>query len=450
MIVLVTLLWLMSSIIFLTNPRNEKIRWACLIGFFGGCGGLSVLLGSGLDRPDWILLLDGLFSSLGHLWTPYAILIFGLLYSDTIKNRKKKQLCKLLFLIPTIIMYFHSQVFPEFKTNYVILSIWVVPYVVVTNILLIYSAWRETRPSIKRQRILTVLLVVPMVSFALTTGIILEALGISGVWNYNPWMIGIQFSLFVYFTVKYGVLGVRIRIEKQRRDSTMKAVTSGSALLNHTIKNEIAKIDLLVNQLKEQVPDSESIDLVLNSANHLLELSTRIQSKLDIMELKETHFWISNIIDSALGLLRLDLNRITVLKQYEIDVQVYGDPIHLQEAFLNIFKNAIEAMDSSGQLLIKIYKTRKFTHIDFIDNGKGIENDKIPLVLDPFYSTKGRLGNYGLGLSYCYNVMQKHGGNISIKSKKNQGTTITLSLPNKRILDTHINLSNTSGEIAYE
>jgi signal transduction histidine kinase len=448
----------MSSIVFLTNPRNEKIRWACLIGFFGGCGGLGTLLNTSLARPEWIFLLGGLFTSIGHYWTPYAILIFGLIYSDIIKTRKKKRLCKLLCLVPTIIMYipfyYPFQLYPEFKTNYVILSFWTVPYVIISNILLIYSAWRETRPSIKRQRILTVLVVVPMVSFALTTDIILEALGIGGVWNYNPWMIAIQFLLFIYFATKYGILGVQIRVEKQRRDSTMKAVTSGTALLNHTIKNEIAKVDLLVNQLKEHIPldksSSERIALALNSTNHVLELSTRIQNKLDIMNLKESEFWISHSIDSSLSLLDPYLNsKINIIKQYEIDVKIYGDPVHIQETFLNIIKNAHESMENSGVILIKVYKTRRNVYVDIIDNGKGIEKDKLSLVLDPFYSTKGKLGNYGLGLTYCYNVIEKHGGGILIKSQVNQGTTITLSLPIKRIIDTKINQqsnSKSSGE----
>ena len=141
-----------------------------------------------------------------------------------------------------------------------------------------------------------------MFTFALTTNIILEALGIVGVWRYNPWIIVIQFLVFVYFGVKYGILGVRIRFEKEMRDSTMKAARSGTALFNHTIKNEIAKIDLLVNQIKEQIPpeekSAENLGLVLNSTNHVLELSRRIQSKLDVINLKESEFSLTESIIS--------------------------------------------------------------------------------------------------------------------------------------------------------
>ncbi|MBY0201358.1 ATP-binding protein [Priestia megaterium] len=451
MFIMVALLWLMSSILFFRNPQNEKIRWASVIGFCGGFGGIGALLGKGIDRPEWILHLDGIFTSIGHYFTPYGMLIFGIVYSDVIGNVRKRNILKLLLLIPIFIMYSMFQVYPEFRVDFRILAIWVAPYVIVANILLIYSAWREDRPIIKRRKILTCIFVVPMFTFALTTNIILEALGIVGVWRYNPWIIVIQFLVFVYFGVKYGILGVRIRFEKEMRDSTMKAARSGTALFNHTIKNEIAKIDLLVNQIKEQIPpeekSAENLGLVLNSTNHVLELSRRIQSKLDVINLKESEFSLTESIDSAINLLKPYLNvnpDITIIKQYEVDAIVFGDTEQLQETYLNIIKNASEAMNGQGVILIKVYKTRKKIHIDFIDKGKGIGKDELTRVLDPFYSTKHNQTNFGLGLTYCYNVLKKHGGDILVKSKVEKGTTFTLTLPSKRIIEFRVNEQSNS------
>ncbi|MEH7361324.1 sensor histidine kinase [Priestia megaterium] len=415
-----------------------RVLW----GFCGGFGGIGALLGKGIDRPEWILHLDGIFTSIGHYFTPYGMLIFGIVYSDVIGNVRKRNILKLLLLIPIFIMYSMFQVYPEFRVDFRILAIWVAPYVIAANILLIYSAWREDRPIIKRRKILTCVFVVPMFTFALTTNIILEALGIVGVWRYNPWIIVIQFLVFIYFGVKYGILGVRIRFEKEMRDSTMKAARSGTALFNHTIKNEIAKIDLLVNQIKEQIPpeekSAENLGLVLNSTNHVLELSRRIQSKLDVINLKESEFSLTESIDSAINLLKPYLNMnldITIIKQYEVDAIVFGDTEQLQETYLNIIKNACEAMNGQGVILIKVYKTRKRIHIDFIDEGKGIGKDELTRVLDPFYSTKHNQTNFGLGLTYCYNVLKKHGGDILVKSKVEKGTTFTLTLPSKRIIE---------------
>ncbi|MGM2815880.1 ATP-binding protein, partial [Bacillus cereus group sp. Bce007] len=85
------------------------------------------------------------------------------------------------------------------------------------------------------------------------------------------------------------------------------------------------------------------IELALNSTQHVLELSARIQSKLDVMNLKESQFWLSDNIESTLALLQPYLNsNVQVIKQYEVDVKVHGDPIHIQETLLNIIKNALE------------------------------------------------------------------------------------------------------------
>lgn len=451
MFIMVALLWLMSSILFFRNPQNEKIRWASFIGFCGGFGGIGALLGKGIDRPEWVLHLDGMFTSIGHYFTPYGMLIFGIVYSDIAVNLWRRNILKLLLLIPIFIMYSMFQVYPEFRVDFRILAIWVAPYVISANILLIYSAWREDCPIVKRRKILTCVFVVPMFTFALTTNIILEALGFVGVWRYNPWIIVTQFLVFVYFGVKYGILGVRIRFEKELRDSTMKAARSGTALFNHTIKNEIAKIDLLVNQIKEQIPpeekSAENLELVLNSTNHVLELSRRIQNKLDIINLKESEFSLTESINSAINLLKPYLNinpGITIIKQYEVDAIIFGDTEQLQETYLNVIKNASEAMNGQGVILIKVYKSRKKIHIDFIDEGKGIGKDELNHVLDPFYSTKHNQTNFGLGLTYCYNVLKKHGGDILVKSKIEKGTTFTLIFPSKRIIGFMVNEQSNS------
>jgi len=118
-------------------------------------GGIGALLGKGIQRPEWVLHLDGIFISIGHYFTPYGMLIFRIVYSDVIGNVRKRNISKSLLLTPIFIMYSMFQVYPEFRVDFRILAIWVVPYVIATNILLIYSVWPEDRPIIKRRKILT-------------------------------------------------------------------------------------------------------------------------------------------------------------------------------------------------------------------------------------------------------------------------------------------------------
>lgn len=439
MIVLVFLLWMIAAILFFTNPQNEATRWGSAIAIFGGLGGLGVMFGNGPNRPEWIIWADSISTSLSHYMTPYSMLIFGLSFAEVLKTKRQKIFWKIVFLIPVVIMYQYDTLYPVFTAHYVELALWVVPYVIGMDILLIWSTWRENRPAIKKNKMFTCLVIVPMSTFALVTNIVLEAMGIKNVWLYNPIGIALQFAFFAYFIIRYGFLDVRIVFERQQRDTTMQAVRSGSALFNHTMKNEASKLDILIHELKDSIGDdpnaSENIEMALASTKHLLDVSTRIQSKLDIMQLKETDFLLSECMEYAISLAQPYLGKeVHITKNYEVDMLIHGDFVHLQETFLNIIKNATEAMNKKGHILIKIYKTRRKIYIDIKDDGMGIKKRDQSLILNPFYSTKGHKGNYGLGLTYCYNVVQQHNGDISIKSKENQGTTMTIWLPSKRIV----------------
>lgn len=155
MIVLVFLLWMIAAILFFTNPQNETTRWGSVIAIFGGFGGLGVMLGDGPNRPEWILWADSISTSLSHYMTPYAMWIFGLSFAEVWKT-KFKNLLKFVFLIPVLIMYQYDTLYPVFKAHYVALSLWVVPYVLGMDILLLWSTWRENRPAIKKNKILHV------------------------------------------------------------------------------------------------------------------------------------------------------------------------------------------------------------------------------------------------------------------------------------------------------
>lgn len=70
--------------------------------------------------------------------------------------------------------------------------------------------------------------------------------------------------LFAYFIIKYGFLDVQIVFERQQRDTTMQAVRSGSALFNHTMKNEASKLDILIHELKDSIGDDPPLRKILN------------------------------------------------------------------------------------------------------------------------------------------------------------------------------------------
>jgi len=104
----------------------------------------------------------------------------------------------------------------------------------------------------------------------------------------------------------------------------------------------------------------------------------------------------------------------------------------IKQVFLNILKNAIEAMEKGGKLKIRTSSTPHekpmYAMIKITDTGTGIDEENLPYLFDPFFSTKSR--GAGLGLALCKKiVVENHRGQIDIESKKNMGTTVTITLP---------------------
>jgi signal transduction histidine kinase len=116
---------------------------------------------------------------------------------------------------------------------------------------------------------------------------------------------------------------------------------------------------------------------------------------------------------------------------------VFCDPVHLQEALINLCINAIEAMEPGhGILKIRMTTSKRNVTIEIQDNGKGIPKEQFTNVFEPFYTTKKNPNHFGLGLSYCHTIIRKHSGTIKIvRSEINKGTTFALSFPKSRFVE---------------
>jgi two-component system, NtrC family, sensor kinase len=110
---------------------------------------------------------------------------------------------------------------------------------------------------------------------------------------------------------------------------------------------------------------------------------------------------------------------------------VCGDYRSLQQVFLNLFLNAIQAMPEGGRLDIRVRAVENGTRvkIEVADTGQGIDPSHVPHIFDPFFTTKEVGKGTGLGLSVSYGIVQKHGGSIEVQTRKGEGTVFTVLLP---------------------
>ena len=124
------------------------------------------------------------------------------------------------------------------------------------------------------------------------------------------------------------------------------------------------------------------------------------------------------------------------LKLDEAEDIIHGDPAQLQQAFVALLINAVEAMPDGGILTFEFSEERDSQSVEFriTDTGIGIPEAQVDQIFEPFYSTKKSGKSLGLGLSVVYGIVHRHHGTISVESEEQQGTTFRIRLPREQTI----------------
>jgi two-component system NtrC family sensor kinase len=109
---------------------------------------------------------------------------------------------------------------------------------------------------------------------------------------------------------------------------------------------------------------------------------------------------------------------------------ISADRGQLEQVFNNLFANAVDAMQGRGGLTVRVRKEEEAAVIAVSDTGAGIPRESIDKIYEPFFTTKDK--GTGLGLAIVYNIIKKHGGDITVESEVGKGTTFTITLPAKK------------------
>ena len=140
---------------------------------------------------------------------------------------------------------------------------------------------------------------------------------------------------------------------------------------------------------------------------------------------------IHQLLDSSLAICRpeLELRATTVITQYDDCPEVNVNEDGITQVLLNLFYNAIEAMDTEGTVAIQTeYVPETDTvHVRVQDNGPGIAPEDVPMLFDPFYTTKQK--GTGLGLYISQKILAEHRGSIEVEANLEVGTAFVMSLP---------------------
>lgn len=228
-------------------------------------------------------------------------------------------------------------------------------------------------------------------------------------------------------------------IEYTNKMATIGRMAAGVA---HEINNPLAIINEKAGLLKDLANYNENFpqkEKILNLANsitgsvdrcskvtrQLLGFAKRMENNIEVIDLK-------NLLEEVVGFQTSEISHRNLQITFDFSQElptIESDRGQLQQVFLNIINNAFVAVDDGGIINISgSLDSDNLVAVTINDNGKGISEENLQYIFEPFYSTKGQFGT-GLGLSITRDIVEKLGGRIEVLSELGKGTSFVVKLP---------------------
>lgn len=221
------------------------------------------------------------------------------------------------------------------------------------------------------------------------------------------------------------------QIDKSER---LAALGQLVAEITHEIKNPLVMIGGFSRQLTRNTQDEKSLNKLKIISDEVRRLENLLMELREIYRPKNLNLEPINInalLEEIYSLSKGDCQRLHIaiqLKKARDPLVVEGDREKLKQVFLNLVKNAMEALEKGGNLIIQSDLLEEQVIITITDNGPGIQQKDRDKLFTPFFTTKQ--GGTGLGLSVSKKIIEDHpGGSLSIDSEEGRGTTVRITLP---------------------
>ena len=228
------------------------------------------------------------------------------------------------------------------------------------------------------------------------------------------------------------------QILHSRKIASLGTLVSGVAHeLNNPINNIILTIDSLVGGRK--IPKERRSALLEDILAQAIRASGIVKNLLDFSRAETSTVQdvdIAQLLNETLNIAKnqITLNKINVQRSIDPDLPlVRGSRQSLQQVFMNLIINAVQAMSNGGDLTITASqdKNNKRITVSVRDTGPGIREEHLPHIFDPFFTTKDVGQGTGLGLSVSYGIIHKHGGRINVINCPDRGCKFTVVVPTK-------------------
>ena len=227
--------------------------------------------------------------------------------------------------------------------------------------------------------------------------------------------------------------------EKLVEYDKLSALGRLTANVAHEIRNPIMIIGGLTERLKKsgklQKKQKEYLDLISFEAKRLEEILREVLIFSNEPFFRKKQKDINTLVDECLFLCKplASQGTITVRKAFQKVTPVYIDMRHMKEALMNLLCNAAEAMPDGGILTVTTGEDtmsgKSYVWIEVKDNGPGIPKTNLPLIFEPFLTTKMNKKETGLGLPLTRKIIEAHGGMMRVESEMNKGSAFTVYIP---------------------
>ena len=223
--------------------------------------------------------------------------------------------------------------------------------------------------------------------------------------------------------------------EGARNDSfiTLERLKQLAAEVAHEIRNPLTSLQGFIQLLRANPGRFHEYVQVIEDEIQQIELITA--ELLLLAKPQEFHFKktdIVAIVDYCLHVMEGGAyqREVEFVREFEQEaIWIVCDSQKIKQVFINLFKNALEAMERPGQIVVQIKNSEDYVYITIIDQGIGIPENMLAMITEPFFTTKPQ--GSGLGLMICKKIIEEHKGYMDIHSEEGRGTTLTIGLPHR-------------------
>lgn len=450
------LIWAQYFMIYISSPGNKVNQWCCICGFLLSVGVLKEYLyyGGIFENIEvnflgvhYMLceLMNSILTAVLYYIAMPCVMIFSFYFCHL--DRKRPRLFRILCVLVFIPVLIFGAVYPWSRTRIILLknpmafpvvSFYNLTYGVLATALILIPLFSErSNCNFRQRRLVSLIALLPLWYWLITLFLfhLLQLEPLYKVWQGNILILTCMFIYCIRHLFRDGIWGMRLnRVYFDWEDDTAP-LPDNVRYIMHMLKNELIKLEWCSKELRG-MQNSEiepELDIIDRSVSHIREFVRQSGRYCGKVRLCISCVDMGSLLQDVAGELTRNWQGEISIHVSETEKFLCCDYEQMKEVLSNLVANALEAMGKEGKLELSYFVPRKNIALILVkDNGKGISEEHLSHIFEPYYTKGKKNGHMGLGLPFCRNVVKAHGGFIRIKtqcSPEKHGTTITICIP---------------------